>query len=141
VQNADSLSPWIDTKKPSRLPASDSDYTYADYDDYPEESNSTDLSNALSSVHASSPGTSSSSVLVTPQSIGHSVQTARPTNPSKNLATKNVTTVGKRKPAIPPSPSSSGFTFFGVPLPSLNFDLWGEFSRLSQREIFRKGDI
>ncbi|XP_012274097.1 protein artichoke [Orussus abietinus] len=48
--------------------------------------------------------------------------------PSKNLTKTSPSSTGL------PSPSSSGFTFFGVPLPSLSFDLWGNSKRKSQRK-------
>ncbi|XP_011500521.1 PREDICTED: chaoptin [Ceratosolen solmsi marchali] len=129
-----SLPSWMDMKKPSRLPAQDSDYSYNDYDDYPQEGNSTDISNALGGNVASSSPSPSSVMTVGPQATGHNVQVARPTSPSKSLGVKNVTAAGNRKPTIPPSPSSSGFTFFGVPLPNLNFNLWGNAAKKANRK-------
>ena len=123
-------------KSPSRFPGAsqDAEYMYDDYDDYPNESShnsSGDISNALSGGLNSLPLPSTSAaslVVVTPQAIPQDVD-VNINNPSKSLSRKNSSAlVGqKRNPAIPPSPSSSGFTFFGVPLPSLSFSLWGEF--------------
>ncbi|XP_076240346.1 artichoke [Calliopsis andreniformis] len=69
------------------------------------------------------------------------MSTTAPTN-SINIvqASENVqpqvnnTAPTRKNPLMPPSPSSSGFTFFGVPLPSLNFNLWGNSGKKSERK-------
>ncbi|OXU31673.1 hypothetical protein TSAR_000714 [Trichomalopsis sarcophagae] len=139
VQNTDSQhQSWMNMKNPSRLPA-DSDYAYDDYEDYPQESSNSsggDLSNSLQSNSLASlpPPSMSSVVIVTPQAIGQNVEVSRTPSPSKSLNGKNNTVPGNRNPGIPPSPSSSGFTFFGVPLPSLSFSLWGNTGKKADRK-------
>ncbi|XP_066587711.1 protein artichoke isoform X2 [Prorops nasuta] len=53
---------------------------------------------------------------------------------SKPQSTVKNSTSPVKKNGVPPSPSSSGFTFFGVPLPSLNFNLWGNSGRKAERK-------
>lgn len=69
------------------------------------------------------------------------ISTTAPTNAIKIAQTSeklqpqpNNTVPVKKNSLMPPSPSSSGFTFFGVPLPSLNFNLWGNAGRKSERK-------
>lgn len=84
-------------------PPRQDDYAYDEYDDYPQESNSSDLNSLVA--------TTTLPLDTGTKSFGY--------NGSQ-------TTVTKKNPGIPPSPSTSGFTFFGVPLPSLSFSLWGK---------------
>ncbi|XP_015428510.1 PREDICTED: slit homolog 3 protein [Dufourea novaeangliae] len=97
-------------------PTLDSDYMY-EYPDYQEPRN--DTSNA----------TSQSFTTVTPIDSMKDVQTTE-----KVQIQSNNTVPVKKNTLMPPSPSSSGFTFFGVPLPSLNFNLWGNSGRKSERK-------
>lgn len=99
------------------------DYYYNDYMDYISE-NSTNL---LPTIY---PPTLSP-IVVPPSPPPEIIQT---TPPPKLSNLKNNTIPQKKTPSIPPSPSSSGFTFFGVPLPSLNFNLWGNSGRKSDRK-------
>ncbi|XP_058809190.1 protein artichoke [Phymastichus coffea] len=103
----------------------DADYVYDDYDDYPH-----DHANSTGDFASNSVSGDSSSLIVTPQAIGQNVE-----SPSRSQHGKN-TTANKHhgNHGIPPSPSSSGFTFFGVPLPSLSFSLWGNTAKKADRK-------
>lgn len=104
------------TQKPSV--SQDSDYFYQ-YVDYPD--NGSDTSTLLPSVSTISAPTQTVKIIHSPpQTQKHQVQ-------------KNVTSPIKKNP-MPPSPSSSGFTFFGLPLPNLNFNLWGHSGRKTERK-------
>ncbi|XP_076285325.1 artichoke isoform X2 [Lasioglossum baleicum] len=95
----------------TRPPSQDSDYLY-EYSDYQEPRN--DTANATSQSLPTDATKVQSSEKVQVQS--------------------NNTIPIKKNTLMPPSPSSSGFTFFGVPLPSLNFNLWGNSGRKSERK-------
>ena len=101
----------------------DPDYYYNDYVDYGSEN----LTNLPPTLY---PPTLSP-IVVPPSPPSEIIQT---TPPPKLLNLKNNTIPQKKNPSIPPSPSSSGFTFFGVPLPSLNFNLWGNSGRKADRK-------
>lgn len=101
----------------------DVDYYYHDYVDYNFE-NSTD-SPATNYPPTLSP------IVVPPSPSTEIIQT---TLPPKIFNIKNNTNPMKKPPPVPPSPSSSGFTFFGVPLPNLNFNLWGNAGRKANRK-------
>ncbi|XP_076624270.1 artichoke [Colletes latitarsis] len=102
------------TQKPPN--SQNSEYFY-EYPDYQEAKNST-----LNSTSVQSPAT-------VPTNAMNIVQT-----PEKVQTKSNATVPVKKNTLMPPSPSSSGFTFFGVPLPSLNFNLWGNAGRKSERK-------
>jgi len=104
------------TQRPSVSQDSDYLYEYLDYRDN------------MSDTSASTPSPSSASTISVP------TQTVKIIHPQKHQTQKNATSPGKRNPTIPPSPSSSGFTFFGLPLPNLNFNLWGHSSRKAERK-------
>lgn len=111
----------MNLKEPSTRPPAtslDSDYLY-EYPDYQEAKNDT-----LNATQPSTqlPTTVSADTVKIVQVPGE-IQTQR-----------NNTIPAKKNPLMPPSPSSSGFTFFGVPLPSLNFNLWGNSGRKSERK-------
>jgi hypothetical protein len=96
------------TQRPSVSQDSDYLYQYVDYQD-----NGNDTSTLLPSVSTiSSPTQTVKIIHPPPHTQKHQVQ-------------KNTTLPIKKNPLMPPSPSSSGFTFFGLPLPNLNFNLWG----------------
>lgn len=115
----------------NRLPpnAQDSiDYLYDDYD-YPYDNNGTTIANSTNLVQVTTAIGTPSNFIQGPS-----------TNPTTNKLTERNSTSHQR-PAIPASPSSSGFTFFGLPLPNLNFNLWGNAGKKSDRkdEVARPG--
>lgn len=99
----------------------DSDYFY-EYVDY-QQDNRSDASTPI-------PSPSVTTVSVPTQTV----KIIQPPQTQKHQTQKNVTAPGQKHPMIPPSPSSSGFTFFGVPLPSLNFNLWGNSGKKAERK-------
>lgn len=105
------------TQKPSISQDSDYLYQYVDYQD-----NGNDTSTLLPSV----------------STIGAPTQTVKiihpPSQTQKHQVLKNATSPIKKNPIMPPSPSSSGFTFFGLPLPNLNFNLWGHSGKKTDRK-------
>lgn len=106
------------TQKPSVSQDSDYVYEYLDYQD-----NGSD--------------TSTSSSPSNPPTIGVSpTQPVKIIHPpsQKHQNQRNETSPVKKNPMVPPSPSSSGFTFFGLPLPSMSFDLWGNSKRKAERK-------
>jgi len=104
------------TQKPSVSQDSDYLYQYVDYQD-----NESDTSTLLPSVSTISAPTQTVKIIHSPpQTQNHQVQ-------------KNATSSIQKNP-MPPSPSSSGFTFFGLPLPNLNFNLWGHSARKAERK-------
>lgn len=105
------------TQKPSV--SQDSDYFY-EYLDYQQDNTSASPSSGASTV---SVPTQTVKIIQPPQ-----------TQKVQQNQQKNSTFPIKKHPMIPPSPSSSGFTFFGVPLPSLNFNLWGHSGRKADRK-------
>ncbi|XP_076678835.1 artichoke [Andrena cerasifolii] len=111
----------MNLREPSTRPPTtslDSDYLY-EYPDYQEAKNNTS--------NATQPSTE---LLTTvPADTVKMVQV-----PGEVQTQRNNTIPAKKNPLMPPSPSSSGFTFFGVPLPSLNFNLWGNSGRKSERK-------
>lgn len=105
------------TQKPSVSQDSDYLYQYVDYLD-----NGSDTSTLLPSVSTISSPTQTVKLIHPPsQTQKHQVQ-------------KNITSPIKKNPIMPPSPSSSGFTFFGLPLPNLSFNLWGHSGRKAERK-------
>lgn len=114
---------WMNLKDSSTQKTSispDTDYFY-EYVDYQQDNKSdTNTSTSLSSV----------------STIKIPIKTVEITHPQmqKDQIRKNNTSPGKNNPVMPPSPSSSGFTFFGVPLPNLNFNLWGHSNRKAERK-------
>ncbi|EFN75540.1 Insulin-like growth factor-binding protein complex acid labile chain [Harpegnathos saltator] len=114
------------TQKPSI--SQDPDYFY-EYLDYQQDNTS-----------MSPPGVSTASVptqtvkIIQPPSPPPPPPSPSQTQKQHQSQQKNATSPVKKHPAMPPSPSSSGFTFFGVPLPSLNFNLWGHSGRKAERK-------
>ncbi|XP_043675123.1 protein artichoke [Vespula pensylvanica] len=79
-------------------------------------------------------------IVSTETTILQPVKTIQNSETMKYLNTKNVTSqIKKNSSIIPPSPSSSGFTFFGVPLPNLNFNFWGNSGRKAERKEISGG--
>lgn len=113
---------WMNLKDSTQKPSvsQDSDYFY-EYQDYQDNGRDTSTSASPSSA-------STISVPIT--------QTVKivplPSQMQKHQIQKNETM--KKNPMMPPSPSSSGFTFFGVPLSSMSFDLWGSSKRKAERK-------
>ncbi|XP_017788728.1 PREDICTED: chaoptin [Habropoda laboriosa] len=105
------------TRNPAN--AQDADYFYPDYPDYQDSKNYT--SNVTY--------TSIKVTTTVPTITANTAPTLERIPPVLNN-----TVPMKKATAMPPSPSSSGFTFFGVPLPSLNFNLWGNSGRKSERK-------
>lgn len=102
-------------KTPSNV--QDADYFY-EYPDYQDSKN--DTSNVtLASTQLTTVSTSDEKTVQTTEKIS--------TTTNNTIPIKKIT-------SMPPSPSSSGFTFFGVPLPSLNFNLWGNSRRKFERK-------
>lgn len=102
-------------KTPSNV--QDADYFY-EYPDYQDSKN--DTSNVtLASTQLTTVSTSNEKTVQTTEKIS--------TTTNNTIPIKKIT-------SMPPSPSSSGFTFFGVPLPSLNFNLWGNSRRKFERK-------
>ena len=98
--------------------AQDTDYFY-DYSDYQDSKNNASNVTFISAQFVTTVATD----------IVKATQTMEKVQPSTNdtIPIKKVT-------SMPPSPSSSGFTFFGVPLPSLNFNLWGNSRKKFERK-------
>ncbi|XP_011873299.1 PREDICTED: slit homolog 3 protein isoform X2 [Vollenhovia emeryi] len=120
VSSSETVPLWMNlkdfsTQKPSVSQDSDYLYQYVDYQD-----NGSDTSTLLPSVSTISAPTQTVKIIHPP--------------PQKHQAQKNVTFPIKKNPTMPPSPSSSGFTFFGLPLPNLNFNLWGNSGRKAERK-------
>lgn len=109
------------TQKPSV--SQDTDYMY-EYLDNQDNENDTNIFTSPSSV-----STQTISVPTQTVNIIHP-----PLQTQKHQIQKNETSSMKKNPMMPPSPSSSGFTFFGLPLPSMNFDLWGNSKRKAERK-------
>lgn len=103
-------------KTPSNIQDNDYFYEYPDYQD-----NKNDTSNVTF--------TSTQLITTVPTNNEKTVQTTE----KISTATNNTIPI-KKITSMPPSPSSSGFTFFGVPLPSLNFNLWGNSRRKFERK-------
>ncbi|XP_076544303.1 artichoke [Osmia lignaria lignaria] len=104
----------LNLKEPSvENPPNPQDFDYLD--EYPEETMNV--------------STSTQTAITIPPEIVQMTQTTE-----KVQLQTNGTIPIKKNPLMPPSPSSSGFTFFGVPLPSLNFNLWGNSGRKSERK-------
>lgn len=107
------------TQKPSI--SQDSDYLY-EYVDYHDNGSDTSTSTSPSSVSTISVPTQTVKIIPPPSQM------------QKNQIQRNETSPVKKNPMMPPSPSSSGFTFFGLPLPSMSFDLWGNSKRKAERK-------
>ncbi|KAL0116782.1 hypothetical protein PUN28_010003 [Cardiocondyla obscurior] len=106
------------TQKPSVSQDSDFFYQYVDYQD-----NGSDTNTSPPNVSTISAPTQTVKLIYPP-----------PHTQQKHQMQKNATAPVKKNPAMPPSPSSSGFTFFGLPLPNLNFNLWGHSARKAERK-------
>ncbi|XP_028050219.2 protein artichoke-like [Monomorium pharaonis] len=104
------------TQRPSVSQDSDYLYQYVDYQD-----NGNDTSTLLPSVSAISTPTQTVKIIHPPP------------HTQKHQVQKNATSPIKKNP-VPPSAASSGFTFFGLPLPNLNFNLWGYSGRKAERK-------
>ncbi|XP_063978385.1 protein artichoke [Diachasmimorpha longicaudata] len=117
---------WMNLHNPSKFSHTPEDYMYDDYPNYPLD-NITDqaTSEDITKSSTSSPNTLTTHAQAAPVSF------SRPSSASNHIKS---TPAKKKTPPIPPSPSSSGFTFFGVPLPNLSFNLWGNTSKKSQRK-------
>ncbi|KAM0726024.1 Protein artichoke [Formica fusca] len=107
------------TQKPSI--SQDSDYLY-EYVDYQDNGSDTSTSASPSSVSTISVPTQTVNIIPPPPQT------------QKHQTQRNETSPVKKNPMMPPSPSSSGFTFFGLPLPSMSFDLWGNSKRKAERK-------
>jgi len=107
------------TQKPSVSQDSDYLYQYIDYQDM----NESDASTLRPSV--------STTISVPTQTV----KISHPSPHKPQLVQKNTTLPIKKNP-VPPSPSSSGFSFFGLPLslPNLNFNLWRHSARKAERK-------
>lgn len=105
----------------------ESDYFYDEYIDYPyNETNAIDQNNTNASIKQET----------TTQQSSHYITGDTPTIYAAPNKDKQKQTQEIPKNTIP-SPSSSGFTFFGVPLPSLNLNkLWP----LAKKNAERKSD-
>lgn len=81
-------------------------------------------------------------IVSTEATILQPIKTIQSSDSTKYIGAKNVTASQIKKNSsiiIPPSPSSSGFTFFGVPLPNLNFNFWGNTGRKAERKEISGG--
>ncbi|XP_024937817.1 protein artichoke isoform X2 [Cephus cinctus] len=131
--NAEGVAPWMNLKNPTSLPPlpNESDYFYDEYVDYPYENSSLSSflnSTALPTTLPPSPEVSQA----IPEQLQSQPVTISEDTTAGTAKQRNKTLPGKHM--IPPSPSSSGFTFFGVPIPSLNFNLWGTAGRKADRK-------
>ncbi|KAJ8687036.1 hypothetical protein QAD02_022830 [Eretmocerus hayati] len=133
-QNSDLSPSRTNVKSPPKDPTQDTEYMYDDYNEYAQESNSSDASNVqVQQVSSPAPQTSLHS------SSSAATETATFPNPTKTSSliagggnsNKIPAALNKKKP---PPPSTSGFTFFGMPLPSLNFNLWGNTGKKADRK-------
>lgn len=113
----------MNSQSPSKLGENPDYYMYDDFPDYhfnnSSESQHKDLDTNLPST------VETSQIQTGPIAFFKPSTTMLPAHNSLNK---------KKNPTIPPSPGSSGFTFFGVPLPNLNFNLWGNTGKKSQRK-------
>lgn len=85
---------------------------------------------------------SSIPIVSTEATLLQPIKTIESSDITKYIGARNVTTSQIKKNStivIPPSPSSSGFTFFGVPLPNLNFNFWGNTGRKAERKEITGG--
>ncbi|XP_011310139.1 chaoptin [Fopius arisanus] len=119
---------WMNFQNASKFANTPEDYMYDDYPDYKFD-NMSDQTTSKDSTKSST---------MSPNTLNANIQTgtvafSRPSSTS-TLNSQMQVPSKKKTPMIPPSPSSSGFTFFGVPLPNLNFNLWGNSSKKSQRK-------
>ncbi|KAG7189218.1 hypothetical protein KM043_008781 [Ampulex compressa] len=112
------------TRKPATFPETDYFYEYLDY----QPDNKTDAANG--------PTYTSTQASVRP--VNEPAKMTVPPERQKDQGSKN-DTVPVKNSQVPPSPSTSGFTFFGVPLPSLNFNLWGNSGRKAERKEYSGG--
>lgn len=96
----------------------DTDYFY-DYPDYQDSKSNTTNVTFTSTQFLTT---------IAPEAV-KATQTTEMIQPSTN----NTIPI-KKGTSMPPSPSSSGFTFFGVPLPSLSFNLWGNSRKKFERK-------
>lgn len=108
------------TQKPSVSQDSDYLYQYVDY-----------LDNGSDTSTLQPP---SVSIISSPTQPVKLIHPPSQTQKHQTQKQKNVTSPVKKNPMMPPSPSSSGFTFFGLPLPNLNFNLWGHSGRKAERK-------
>lgn len=113
----------------------ESDYFYEEYVDYPyNETNSIDNQNNQNKNF------SNIKQETTTEKSSHYVPGDTPTiyaAPSKDKQKQTTASADVPKGNTIPSPSSSGFTFFGVPLPSINLNkLWP----LAKKNAERKAD-
>lgn len=137
------FSQWMDlkqqtTSKNKNMAPSpeESDYFYEDYIDYPyNESNIIDHNNSLSNNLKQEVTTISN---VNGQKSSHYIAGDTPTLYAATNQNKSKQHDSPKGNTVSPSPSSSGFTFFGVPLPSLDLNkLWP----LSKKPAERKTDV
>ncbi|XP_029178483.1 protein artichoke [Nylanderia fulva] len=115
---------WMNLKDSSTQKSSvsqDSDYV-DEYLDYQDNESDTSTSPSLSS---------SPTIGVSPV---QPVKIIHPPPQKHQNQRNNATSPVKKNPVMPPSPSSSGFTFFGLPLPSMSFGLWGNSKRKAERK-------
>lgn len=125
---------WMNIQKPTKFSNNQDDYLYEDYPEYHYTNTSDQSTSGEDNLPTSAYPTN---IIITnkpqvsndkPQKIANSVL----------INDKNLPPTKKKKPSnISTSPSSSGFTFFGVPLPNLNFNLWGN---TGKKKGLRKND-
>ncbi|XP_015517012.2 protein artichoke [Neodiprion lecontei] len=115
----------------------ESEYFYDEYVDYPYENASTmtpdNSSDTVTTIASAEELASLQMTSETPSVVTGGTPTIYAATGSGAANIINRTTLMPTKD-VPPSPSSSGFTFFGVPLPSLNFNLWGNSGRKADRK-------
>ncbi|KAF7990763.1 hypothetical protein HCN44_000568 [Aphidius gifuensis] len=126
---------WMNIQKPTKFSNNQDDYLYEDYPEY-HYTNTTDQSTSEEINLSTSAYPTNIIITDKPQIVND--------KPQKNSNTaiindkNNLPPVKKKKPSnISASPGSSGFTFFGVPLPNLNFNLWGN---TGKKKGLRKND-
>ncbi|KAI4497973.1 hypothetical protein M0802_006797 [Mischocyttarus mexicanus] len=121
----ETVSLWMNLESSTNRPSvSSNENNYYEYLNY-HSNNKSDHTNVSTSLPTVS----------TEATIFQSVKTVQSSETMKYLNTKNGTNqIKKNSSVIPPSPSSSGFTFFGVPLPNLNFNFWGNTGRKAERK-------
>ncbi|KAL7299985.1 hypothetical protein TKK_0007300 [Trichogramma kaykai] len=136
VQNTEPQASW-NKNTPSRVPGQDANYLYDDYDEDSETETSADLTNAINGTLSTALAPAPMLTQSAPPMSNEAPKDPSSSNIKSNSGHNNSNKINgsiKKNPVIPPSPSSSGFTFFGVPLPNLSFNLWGNSGKKSERK-------
>ncbi|XP_043288120.1 protein artichoke isoform X2 [Venturia canescens] len=138
--SGDSSASWMNFRDPPEDHASPESLDYLIYNDFNEDQRPVNGSEAAGSSHQE-PATASAPLATNhvtppPQSPAESVSPPIRVAASTGAGQKSQPSRNKNSSVLP-SPSSSGFTFFGVPLPSINFNLWGN---SGSRKAHRKED-